>query len=41
MNNTIENFKEISSLPYVTIKYHKLGRLRICVEMAKGRGSYF
>jgi hypothetical protein len=41
MNDTIENFKEILSLPYITIGSHIFGQLRICADIQKGRGSYF
>jgi len=40
MNNNIENL-EILGLPYVTIKSHRFGRLRICVEVQKEKGSFF
>jgi hypothetical protein len=40
MNNAIENFKEILSLPCVNIETHRFDQLRIFVEMQKERGSH-
>ena len=41
MNDAIGNFKEILSLPCVTIESPRFGQLRIYADIQKGRGSYF